>query len=84
MAVIFDIALSLSILALAVGAVSSKNRVRAVFQFIVMGLLVAAAWLRLGATDVAMAELSVGAALTGALMLRAAKSGRTTLPRSEP
>ena len=42
---------------------------RGAVMFIVFGLLISIAWLRLGAPDVAMAEAAVGAGLTGVLIL---------------
>lgn len=42
---------------------------KAVVQFVVFGLLVSLAWVRLGAPDVALAEAAIGAGLTGALLL---------------
>lgn len=44
---------------------------RGAVMFIVFGVLVALAWFRLGAPDVAMAEAAVGAGLTGVLLLDA-------------
>jgi energy-converting hydrogenase B subunit D len=43
----------------------------AVVLFIVFGLLMALAWARLGAPDIALAEAAIGAGLTGALLLDA-------------
>jgi energy-converting hydrogenase B subunit D len=42
-----------------------------VVQFIVFGLLMALAWARLQAPDIALAEAAIGAGLTGALLLDA-------------
>ena len=44
---------------------------RAVLKFVALGLLLAVAWVRLRAPDVALAEAAVGSALTGALVLSA-------------
>jgi uncharacterized MnhB-related membrane protein len=44
---------------------------RAVISFIALGLLIAVAWVRLRAPDVALAEAAVGSGLTGALVLSA-------------
>lgn len=41
----------------------------AVVLFIVFGLLMALAWVRLGAVDIALAEAAIGAGLTGVLLL---------------
>jgi uncharacterized MnhB-related membrane protein len=44
---------------------------KAIVLFIAFGLLMAIAWVRLAAPDVALAEAAIGAGLTGALMLSA-------------
>lgn len=44
---------------------------RTTVMFIVFGVLVALAWFRLGAPDLAMAEAAVGAGLAGVLLLDA-------------
>jgi len=50
-------------------ALVSADLFKAVVQFIVFGLLVSLAWVRLGAPDVALAEAAIGAGLAGALLL---------------
>ncbi|MCU0965032.1 MAG: DUF4040 domain-containing protein [Burkholderiaceae bacterium] len=50
-------------------ALASANLFKAIVQFIVFGLLVSLAWVRLGAPDVALAEAAIGAGLAGALLL---------------
>jgi multisubunit Na+/H+ antiporter MnhB subunit len=50
-------------------ALASADLFKAVVQFIVFGLLVSLAWVRLGAPDVALAEAAIGAGLAGALLL---------------
>jgi uncharacterized MnhB-related membrane protein len=44
---------------------------RAIVLFIVFGLVIAVVWGRLGAIDVALAEVAIGSGLTGALLLSA-------------
>ena len=44
---------------------------KAIVLFIAFGLLMAIAWVRLDAPDVALAEAAIGAGLTGALLLSA-------------
>jgi uncharacterized MnhB-related membrane protein len=61
--------LGLMMLSLAWQALFADNLVRAVAVFIAFGLLVAVAWVRLEAYDVAIAEAAIGAGLTGALLL---------------
>jgi uncharacterized MnhB-related membrane protein len=50
-------------------ALASRDLFRAVVMFIVFGLLMALAWVRLEAPDVALAEAAIGAGLTGVLLL---------------
>jgi uncharacterized MnhB-related membrane protein len=61
--------LGLMMLWLAWQALSAADLLRAVAMFVTFGLLVAIAWIRLGAPDVAIAEAAIGAGLTGALLL---------------
>lgn len=66
-------------------ALSSGDLFRAVVQFIVFGLLLSLAWVRLGAPDVALAEAAIGAGLAGALLLdtlaRLGREGAADEPR---
>jgi energy-converting hydrogenase B subunit D len=41
--------------------------------FITFGLLMAIAWMRLGAPDIGLAEAAIGAGVTGALLLDAVR-----------
>lgn len=50
-------------------ALASADLFKAVVQFIVFGLLLSLAGVRLGAPDVALAEAAIGAGLAGALLL---------------
>jgi len=68
-AALFDALLVLTIVALAWRALADPDLFRAVIRFIAMGLMMAVAWIRLQAPDVALAEAAVGSALTGALVL---------------
>jgi uncharacterized MnhB-related membrane protein len=65
----FDIMLSAALLWSAARAVTVQDLFRAVVLFIVFGLLMALAWARLGAPDIALAEAAIGAGLAGALLL---------------
>lgn len=65
----FDGTLAVLIAWTAWQSVTSREVFRAVVLFVVFGLLLALAWLRLGAPDVALAEAAVGAGLTGVLLL---------------
>ncbi|WP_151900934.1 MULTISPECIES: Na(+)/H(+) antiporter subunit B [Sulfurimonas] len=68
---VFDMLLSSSLLFVAYKTLTCKDLFQAIVFFIVFGLLISVAWGRLGAYDVAMAEVVIGAGLTGALLLSA-------------
>jgi len=68
---VFDWILLLVILVLAWRSLNDRDLFRAVIKFIALGLLIAVAWVRLRAPDVALAEAAVGSGLTGALILSA-------------
>ena len=87
----FDLLLIGGMLGLAVQVVASRALFRSVVLFIALGLLMALAWARLAAPDLALAEAAIGAGLTGALLLsayralqpagEAADPGPAALPR---
>lgn len=66
---LFDATLVLILLWLAWAALASRDLFRGIVLFIAFGLVLAMAWARLGAPDVALAEAAIGAGLTGALLL---------------
>lgn len=68
---LFDSLLGLLLLWLAWRALACPDLFRAIVLFIAFGLLMAIAWVRLAAPDVALAEAAIGAGLTGALLLAA-------------
>jgi len=66
---VLDGLLALILVALAGYLLRVPDLFRAGIAFIVFGLLMAAAWLRLEAPDLALAEAAIGAGITGALYL---------------
>ena len=68
---IFDALLGLGLLWLAWWALSCRDLFKATVLFVAFGLLMALAWVRLDAPDVALAEAAIGAGLTGALLMAA-------------
>jgi len=66
---VLDTLLVLILLWLAWAALASRDLFRGIVLFIAFGLVLAMAWARLGAPDVALAEAAIGAGLTGALLL---------------
>lgn len=69
--IIFDGILAGMLVWLCWRVLSTPDLFKAVVLFIVFGLLMALAWVRLQATDIALAEAAIGAGLAGALMLDA-------------
>lgn len=68
---LFDALLLFSIVGLAWASLASTDERRSVILFIAFGLVLAVAWGRLLAPDVALAEAAIGAGLSGALLLGA-------------
>jgi len=68
-AALFDVVLAAAILWLAWQALHGPHLFRAVLSFMVFGLLLATAWVRLDAPDIALAEAAIGSGVTGALLL---------------
>ncbi len=66
---VLDALIGSGLLWLAWRALASPQLLRAVVWFVVFGLVMALAWVRLDAPDVALAEVAIGAGLTGALLL---------------
>ncbi len=67
----FDLILIATLIWLAWMLLSSEDIFKAVVLFISFGLLMALAWARMNAPDVALAEAILGAGLTGPLFLAA-------------
>jgi multisubunit Na+/H+ antiporter MnhB subunit len=68
---VFDGLLLLSIVGLAWASLATTDIRRGVILFMAFGLVLAVAWGRLLAPDVALAEAAIGAGLSGALLLSA-------------
>ncbi len=71
-----DLVICVAILALAIRLVSGQDLFRSIVLFIAMGLMLALAWVRLAAPDIALAEAAIGAGLTGVLLIRAGQGQR--------
>ena len=68
---LFDLVLAALLTTLAGSSLTSRELFRSVVLFIGFGFLMALAWVRLAAPDIALAEAAIGAGLTGALLLDA-------------
>ena len=77
---VFDALLLLSIVGLAWASLATTDVRRGVILFMAFGLVLAVAWGRLLAPDVALAEAAIGAGLSGALLLAAAHRQPRPLP----
>jgi len=75
---IFDGLLCVVLLWVAWQSLSSANLFKAIVLFITFGLFMAISWVRLNAIDVAIAEVAIGAGLSGALLLAALSKLQTT------
>jgi energy-converting hydrogenase B subunit D len=67
----FDVFLAVAVAVIAWRALTGSDTFTAIVLFIVYGVLMSLAWVRLGAVDVALAEAAIGAGLTGAILLEA-------------
>ena len=68
---VFDIGLAVLILGIGVWTIAAREAFAAVIGFVVYGLLLSIAWVRLSAVDVALTEAAIGGGMTGMLMLGA-------------
>lgn len=80
LALAFDVALCALALLAALWTVAGRDPFASVISFMVYGLLLAVAWVRLAAPDVALAEAAIGAGLTGLLLLSALARSRPQAP----
>lgn len=84
MMAVFDSALALLVLAVALLVVSARELRVAVVGFITLGLLLALVWVRLGSVDVALTEAAIGGGATGILLLRACGRLRSSISDTPP
>jgi multisubunit Na+/H+ antiporter MnhB subunit len=68
---VFDIGLVVLILGIGASTIAVRKASAAVIGFVVYGLLLSIAWVRLSAVDVALTEAAIGGGMTGMLMLSA-------------
>jgi multisubunit Na+/H+ antiporter MnhB subunit len=80
----FEAVVAILILAVAAWTVAARANFTAVVVFVVYGLLLALAWVRLAAVDVALTEATIGGGVTGMLLLGAAARLRPAEAASKP
>jgi energy-converting hydrogenase B subunit D len=81
---VFDLLVVATLVGLAFALLFVPGLYRAAVLFIVFGLVLALAWVRLGAFDVALAEAAIGAGLLGALIVGAVQQIERTARHGEP
>jgi len=81
---LFDAVMGLSLVGIAAGTLLAKRLFQSTVMFIFFGLIMAIAWCRLEAVDVALAEAAIGSGLTGALLLNTLAAVRRHHARSLP
>lgn len=81
---LFDFLLAVLIVWLGWRTLMTEFLFRAIVLFVALGLSMGLAWIRLDATDVALAEIAVGTGLTGALFLAAVGITRGSGDDNEP
>ena len=69
---LFDILLIGVLAWIAIGSTSETKLFKSIVMFVVFGLFMSLAWIRLGSPDVALAEAAIGSGVTGVLLLDAA------------
>jgi len=67
--IMIDILLLFLLIWLSYKIATLKDIFRVSVNFIVFGMILSLVWLRLGAFDLALAEVALGAGITGALLL---------------
>jgi multisubunit Na+/H+ antiporter MnhB subunit len=81
---VFDIGLAVLILGIGVWTIAAREAFAAIIGFVVYGLLLSIAWVRLSAVDVALTEAAIGGGMTGMLMLSAVARLRSAKGNDTP
>src|SRR4051812_50174858 len=79
-----DIGLVVLILGIGASTIAAREAFAAVIGFVVYGLLLSIAWVRLSAVDVALTEAAIGGGVTGMLMLGAGARPRLSQSNENP
>lgn len=77
--IVVDVLVTLLALGLALRMLSTPRLAESIVLFIAFGLVLSIAWIRVGATDLALAEAALGAGVTGALLVNALRRLRHKL-----
>jgi multisubunit Na+/H+ antiporter MnhB subunit len=82
-ALVFDVILALALLGTGGLLLVGTSFLRTIVLFVALGLLMSLAWVRLHAPDIALAEVAIGAGITGVLLIDALRQmtwGRQVTP----
>jgi multisubunit Na+/H+ antiporter MnhB subunit len=79
---VLDAVLAALVVGIAAWTVAAGSAFAAVVGFVAFGLMLALAWVRLAAVDVALTEAAIGSGVTGAVLIAAAARLRPTERRS--
>lgn len=83
--IVFDLVLLTALAFAAYRAIHAPALFAGVVVYIVFGVVLAVVWVRLEAPDLAIAEAAIGAGVTGAMLLEAARQlGEDPVPRAVP
>jgi uncharacterized MnhB-related membrane protein len=77
---LLDVVLGVTLVAIALRVLLARDLFQSIVLFIILGMLLGIAWCRLEAVDVALAEVAIGAGLTGALFLNTLAATRGPAP----
>jgi len=78
--VAFDISMVILIVVIGAWTIFVRNAFASIVGFVVYGLLLSVAWVRLSAVDVALTEAAIGGGMTGMLLLGAVARLRVAKP----
>lgn len=81
---VVDLALGLAVVVTAAAALLPRRRMTMVMGFLVMAVIMALVWLRLGSVDVALAETALGTGLLSAILVLLARGGPAPQEPHEP
>ncbi|MGQ7788684.1 hydrogenase subunit MbhD domain-containing protein [Nesterenkonia sp. K-15-9-6] len=81
---VVDLALGLAVVVTAGAALLPRRRMTMVMGFLVMAVIMALVWLRLGSVDVALAETALGTGLLSAILVLLARGGPAPQGPEEP
>lgn len=65
---LLDLVLALALVVISYRTITARLLFEAIVYFVTLGVMLALIWARMGAVDVALAEIALGSGITGALL----------------